>query len=206
MSCIRCDVVLVENDVYRCKICREKHVCNEEKCDCCVMNTEKTLVCTLTGKCFSQMICHSFDPHDEPMEFVNKICRRTQQNKNSSLSITNVHEILSKITFDNGGVDINFVVNKIILLWREIVDRKLLKYIRRNDKYSMVVATIFSLQDGLCNSRGVYIIKPSKLSIVKLNKKKKNDNGVQVKMIRYGQRLLRKAFKDKKVINNQIII
>lgn len=203
-----CEHCFDENAI--CMTCHEPHVCSSTTCKFLFLNPDRTYVCHLTGKCYSQLLCHANDPHDEPAIFTNKINKKTQQSKNSTLVVDDVRRMLEKLSahIDISEFHVIHLANQIVDLWNEIITRKLVNYIRRNDKFSVVVGAAFSLKRGLCNSNGIYIIKPCDLNFSSfvLNKKRKIDNGIQIKMIRSGQRFLRKAFENSEIIYNAIEI
>lgn len=199
-------VSTADNNTFECNTCKSTHVCTETQCDSIELNRDRTYVCTVTGRCFNQMVCYTFDPHYEPSKFLNKVTKKTQQTKNSKLTVLEIEDIIKKLNFTYDGYDIHELIRQIFMLWHEIMENRLLDYVRRNDKFAVVIATLFSLNSGLCNSCQVYIVHPSDKSTLRLNKKKKITNGVQIKLIRYGQRLLRRAFKDREVVENSIKI
>lgn len=191
---------------FRCQSCSNDHICTETTCEYMDLNNDSSLVCVMTGRCFNQLLCNGYKPHEEPLKFENATTKKTQQTKNSKLTYEEIHDLIDKMNLDEFGVDIPDLGKQIHDLWGEIVTNNLVSYIRRNDKFAVVVASVFSLSSGLCNNKGIYIINGCDINVFNLNKKRKFDNGVQIKMIRYGQRFLRKAFHNKTEIENQINI
>lgn len=203
MAC-KCLYVHVSGNLFCCHACGSKHMC-DLNCEYVSINNDRMWVCEKTGKCFGQRVLYSNTPSIEPTTFDQNIFKRPQQNKNSILRLSEIQDIFNEICVDTIIKDSNLLMYNIANLWEEIVLRKLIKSIRRNDKESIILACLFSTRNGLYNNLHKEIIQPSNLDIIVLNKKKSFNNNLNVKRLRYGQKLLRNTFADIEHIENPIL-
>jgi len=188
---------------FICFECKQKHACGRNNCDSLFYNSDHTHVCTVTGMCFEQRLCDTFVdatrafPLDDQVYI--KKTKRDQQIKNKVLDrkhITKIVDCASRI------IELTVEQNEqlcieIMTLWSQFIVHisKKNQYVHRKDKRCFVVAIAMSLESGIKNNMGQFIVAPHKMvKREKLNKKSKYDE-FDVSDIRYGQNLIKKVFK-----------
>lgn len=185
-----------------------------ETCSHLVLNSDRTYVCTLTGKCFSQMVCTPYsnfntcskDYKQEYKENFEQLSRKSQQIKNINLDTKTTLKTLNKLSIDFPlpREKTDLLTAQIITLWNDIVKSDYVQYIFRVDKESVVVAVLYSLHRGLCNDKKVFIINSHPELKPKGGTKRKLNSGIPMAHIRRGQNLIRRAFQGEEVIYHKI--
>jgi hypothetical protein len=189
--------------LFICSKCDTEHLCGRDECNSLFYNSDHTNVCTITGMCFDQRMCELFiDPvhaftNDDPVYF--KRTKRDQQIKNKVLDRVHTMKIIACVA---KIIELTVAQNeqlcaRIMELWSQFVLHISSKkhYVHRKDKRCFVVAIAMSLENGIKNNMGYFVVSPHKLvKREKLNKKSKYDE-FDVSDIRYGQNLIKKVFK-----------
>lgn len=202
-----CDFKLADRKspsmLFTCSHCDNTHSCGRDECDSLFYNSDHTRVCTITGMCFEQRMCEAFvDPsrayiNEDPVYF--KRTKRDQQIKNKVLDRIHTMKIIGCAAqiIELTEAQNEKLCAKIMTLWSEFVVQISSKkqYVHRKDKRCFVVAIAMSLENGIKNNLGCFVVSPHKLiKREKLNKKSKYDE-FDVSDIRYGQNLIKKVFK-----------
>lgn len=194
-------------DIFTCVYCGYVHECTTSKCDSIFLSAQNTYTCGVTGKCFEQVKCDKYESPGNLPEFINQPPgRRSQQDRNAGLSTTDVEIAIQglSVEFPLNEHQRNALVIQVVNLWQEM--RVRLPEIHRKDKNSVILAVMFSLSQGLCNDLGHFVVYPvADIIVTKLNKKKQFENGMEIKMIRHGQKLIRKAFSNSEIRNPVVI-
>ena len=178
-------------------------MCGAEECKDLFYNSDYTSVCKLTGACFGQRLCDTYIDCEKGINntidvpFYPKI-KKDQQLRNKKVDHNTVRGILTKM--NNADFFKNKVLycatNQICSLWKHLVNLLTIDnvYCHRKDLHCFVVAIVFSLRNGLKSTKGPVVVKHPTFRLPKLNKKK-NYKVFEIKMIRYGVRLIKNIFK-----------
>lgn len=204
-----CDYHAYKDMVFACGTCGKIHKCGSETCEHLFFNSDFTSVCRLTGLCFEQRQCETFIDaskgmaHVEDHSYYPKI-KRDQQLKNRSVNVYFITDMISKISIceDFTKDTITSLIGQIYNLWGEFVSNSIKEkmYIHRKDRRCFVVAIMFSLYNGIYASSGCVVRCHKKYDLRKINKKKVYES-FKVSDIRYGQKMIMRAFQHKKAVN-----
>lgn len=195
---------------FVCSLCSEPHICDYETCKHLILNNDRTHVCEITGLCYSQLMCHGYQ--EMVKSNINEIVKsnshkrkRDQQHGNRVMHRKDIENVVkgTELNISESFIMEN-IVRDIMRMWKVIMETETIDYVQRDDKHAVVAAILFSIKNGLKNDLGNYIVHPStdNKNIIKLNKKKKKSASIiKIPLIRSGQKLLRKAFSNIRLIN-----
>lgn len=190
-----CNFVHVGDMVYYCEICDITHKCGLKECQHLEFNKNQTRVCTITGRCFDQLMSDEMGNYrDEPI-FVPRV-KRDQQVRNKIMTASFVNKILNSCPFIPQEYH-HSLVGQICRLW-DIVIQEFFnnrQYIHRHIKRQVVAAVLFSLESGLTNYEEVIIVAPHPhISVAKINKKSTYEE-FKISDIRDGIKILKYEIK-----------
>lgn len=198
---------------FECDDCDVTHKCGMDDCDSIFYNSDHTHVCTLTGMCFNQRICETFTDSSRAYGVSDPVyvkrAKRDQQIKNKVLDRRHTMKIIkcAATIVELSDEQHDKLCGMIMSLWTKFVHHISSKnqYVHRKDKRCFVVAITMSLENGIKNNMGQFIVSPhGAIRREKLNKKSKYDE-FDVSDIRYGQNLIKKVFNGVEIDHDTLV-
>lgn len=177
--------------LYECSTCKATHHCGLEICEHLVFNRDQTRVCTVTGRCFDQLMSETVGNYrDEPV-FVHRV-KRDQQIRNQKMVSNDVELILQSVTFIPEQYH-HDLIGQICRLWDIVVEelQRTKQYIHRYTRQHFVVVILFSLTNGLTTSNDTIVVQPHDFITVPVVNKKNKFDKFAISDIRNGIKLMK---------------